>query len=72
MESGYCDSNAPNPPCTGTTPADGEIMYARSRHHTGLNIALCDGSVRFVNNNIAIAIWQALGTSRGNDTVGDY
>jgi prepilin-type processing-associated H-X9-DG protein len=72
MEAGYCDPGAPNPPCQGTTPADGEIMYARSRHTGGVQIALCDGSVRFVDNNIALATWQALGTSRGNDLVGDY
>jgi prepilin-type N-terminal cleavage/methylation domain-containing protein/prepilin-type processing-associated H-X9-DG protein len=72
MESGYCDPATPNPPCAATAPADGEIMYARSRHAGGLHIALCDGSVRFVNDTITLATWQALGTSRGNETIGDY
>jgi prepilin-type N-terminal cleavage/methylation domain-containing protein/prepilin-type processing-associated H-X9-DG protein len=72
MEAGYCDPADPNPPCTSTSPADGEIMYARSRHPGGLHVALCDGSVRFVNNNVTLAVWQALGTASGNDTVGDF
>jgi hypothetical protein len=33
---------------------------------------LCDGSTRFVNNTIAWAVWQALGTSKGGEAVGDY
>jgi prepilin-type N-terminal cleavage/methylation domain-containing protein/prepilin-type processing-associated H-X9-DG protein len=72
MEGGYCDPATPNPPCTATTPADGEIMYARSRHVGGLNIAMCDGTVRFVTNSVSMGVWQALGTASGNETVGDY
>jgi prepilin-type N-terminal cleavage/methylation domain-containing protein/prepilin-type processing-associated H-X9-DG protein len=46
---------------------------ARSRHTGGVNVALCDGSVRFVSNSIAWATWQALGTSRGGEVIqGDY
>jgi prepilin-type N-terminal cleavage/methylation domain-containing protein/prepilin-type processing-associated H-X9-DG protein len=45
---------------------------ARSRHTGGVNVALCDGSVRFVSNSIAWDTWQALGTSRGGEVVGDY
>jgi prepilin-type N-terminal cleavage/methylation domain-containing protein/prepilin-type processing-associated H-X9-DG protein len=72
MESGYCDPGVPNPPCTATTPADGEIMYARSRHLGGVNGALADGSVRFISDTIAMSTWQALGTAQGNDEVGDF
>ncbi len=72
MESGYCQSGGLNPPCTSSSPADGEIMFARSRHPGGLNIALCDGTVRFVNNSISMATWQALGTAAANDVGGDY
>ena len=72
MEAGYCDPGAPNPPCAGTVPADGEIMFARSRHIGGVNVALCDGTVRFVNNSVTMSVWQALGTAKGNDVVGDF
>lgn len=47
-------------------------MYARSQHANGVHIALCDGSARFVNNNVTLATWQALGTSRGADQIGDF
>ncbi len=72
MEGGYCDAGAPNPPCNGTGPADGEIMFSRSRHINGVNVALADGSVRFVSNSVTRATWQALGTAEANDPVGHY
>ncbi|QDT57438.1 hypothetical protein Pan44_55070 [Caulifigura coniformis] len=42
---------------------------AWSRHAGGVNVALCDGSARFVSNAISLASWQALGTRNGNDHV---
>jgi hypothetical protein len=30
---------------------------------------MCDGSVRFVSNNIALATWQALGSPAGGEVV---
>ena len=71
MEAGYCDPGIPNPPCTGTIPADGEIMFARSRHIGGVQVAMCDGTARFVDNTISMATWQALGTAMDNDMPGD-
>ena len=35
-------------------------MGARSRHPGGVNASLCDGSTRFVTNNINLATWVAL------------
>ncbi len=43
------------------------IMSARSRHGGGVNVVFCDGSTRFVSDTIALAIWQALSTRRGNE-----
>jgi prepilin-type N-terminal cleavage/methylation domain-containing protein/prepilin-type processing-associated H-X9-DG protein len=48
------------------------VFTARSRHTGGVNVALCDGSTRFVTDSIAWATWQALGTSRAGDIVGDF
>jgi prepilin-type processing-associated H-X9-DG protein len=48
------------------------VFTARSRHTGGVNVVLCDGSTRFVTNDISWATWQALGTSKGRDLVGDY
>ncbi|MFO0866025.1 MAG: DUF1559 domain-containing protein [Gemmataceae bacterium] len=49
-----------------------QTMTARSRHTGGVNLGLGDGSVRFVANNVTIATWNALGTSRNNDQLGDF
>jgi prepilin-type processing-associated H-X9-DG protein len=42
---------------------------ARSRHPSGVNAALCDGSVRFFRNSIALATWSALGSMAGGEVV---
>lgn len=42
---------------------------ARSRHAGGVNAALCDGSVRFVRNQIALDVWKAMGSMAGGETV---
>jgi prepilin-type N-terminal cleavage/methylation domain-containing protein/prepilin-type processing-associated H-X9-DG protein len=41
---------------------------ARSRHPAGVNVAMCDGSVRFVTNSIALTEWGDLGTMAGGET----
>jgi prepilin-type N-terminal cleavage/methylation domain-containing protein/prepilin-type processing-associated H-X9-DG protein len=40
---------------------------ARSRHPGGVHAALCDGSVRFMSDSVALAIWQAMGTMNGRE-----
>jgi prepilin-type N-terminal cleavage/methylation domain-containing protein/prepilin-type processing-associated H-X9-DG protein len=45
---------------------------ARSRHTNGVNVALCDGSIRFVNNAIDINTWHSLGTMNGGEVLADY
>lgn len=42
---------------------------ARSRHRGGVNVALCDGSGRFVTNNVSLNIWRAVSTADGRDLV---
>lgn len=44
---------------------------ARSRHAGGVNALLCDSSVHFFAENIALAVWQALGTMDGEEVGGD-
>src|SRR5207237_1255946 len=44
---------------------------ARSRHPGGVNASLCDGSLRFVADNINLTSWRALGTMDGGETVSD-
>jgi prepilin-type processing-associated H-X9-DG protein len=61
-----------NADCVSRPSPNWNVFTARSRHTGGVNVALCDGTARFVNDSIAWATWQALGTSRGNEVVGDF
>jgi prepilin-type N-terminal cleavage/methylation domain-containing protein/prepilin-type processing-associated H-X9-DG protein len=45
---------------------------ANSGHPGGVNMALCDGSVRFVSNSIDLFTWRALGSISGGEVLGDY
>ncbi|MBP3955311.1 DUF1559 domain-containing protein [Gemmata sp. G18] len=42
---------------------------ARSTHTNGVNLAMCDGSVRFVNNSIQIATWRGMGSMAGSEVL---
>jgi prepilin-type N-terminal cleavage/methylation domain-containing protein/prepilin-type processing-associated H-X9-DG protein len=74
---GYCDPSDKLIPCdplsAGLTAAAAPDAYlgARSRHSGGVNASFCDGSVRFVSNNIDLATWVALSSIAAGDLVGD-
>jgi prepilin-type processing-associated H-X9-DG protein len=38
------------------------MAYARSRHSGGVNVALGDASVRFINQSITPATWLYMGS----------
>jgi prepilin-type N-terminal cleavage/methylation domain-containing protein/prepilin-type processing-associated H-X9-DG protein len=40
-----------------------------SRHAAGVNMLLCDGSVKFIKSTINLSTWWAIGTKAGNETV---
>lgn len=40
---------------------------ARSRHAGGVHAAMCDASTQFINENIDLTVYWALGSSQGND-----
>lgn len=42
---------------------------ARSYHPGGVNLALLDGSVRFVTDNIDLGVWKAMSTCEGRELV---
>ena len=64
----YCiPASRLNPPCKAPTSAEPSNIAARSRHPNGVMSSLCDGSVRFFSNNVALDPWRAWGTSRGGD-----
>lgn len=64
-----CVNDGNNPPCIGpSTPTIPSAFSARSRHpQRGVNVAMCDGSIHFVSNDIGIDVWQALSTTKGNE-----
>ena len=45
---------------------------ARSWHPGGVHVGLCDGSVRFVSNNIFQATWRGLGSRAGKELLGEF
>ena len=60
-----------NLPCVDNGGA-WNILAARSRHTGGVQVAMCDGSVRFIQQSIAIDIWRALSTINGGEPIGDF
>lgn len=67
-----CDGNIPNtsPLFCDDQDVDGPDTWAaaRSYHTGGVNAALCDGSVRFISNNINNDLYRALGTAANRDS----
>ena len=65
----------PRVACTGAFTAYNNramIYSARSQHIGGAHVALADGTVRFVSENISLTIWQGLSTHKGGETLGDF
>jgi prepilin-type N-terminal cleavage/methylation domain-containing protein/prepilin-type processing-associated H-X9-DG protein len=44
---------------------------ANSAHTGGVNVAMADGSVRFVSNTISLATWRAIGSRDGGEILGN-
>ena len=73
--SGYDHGLTPNsrtPDCAVVSPMRALWVAARSRHPGGVNVLLCDGSVRFVGATIDAATWHALGSRNGGEVLGEY
>jgi prepilin-type N-terminal cleavage/methylation domain-containing protein/prepilin-type processing-associated H-X9-DG protein len=70
MTGGGCGANAATPPYPCTTNTTGTLprmQLARSRHPSGVNVSMCDGSVRFASNSVSLATWRALGSAQGGE-----
>jgi hypothetical protein len=76
---GYSHALAPNTPSCMNGSASGDatdlalqwdeaIVAAASQHPGGVNLALCDGVVRFVSDSIDVSVWGNTGTRSGNET----
>jgi prepilin-type N-terminal cleavage/methylation domain-containing protein/prepilin-type processing-associated H-X9-DG protein len=75
----YYPPNAALPDCFSYLPSGPpDQLYtaiawrtARSWHTGGVNLALADGSVRFVSNNIQLTTWRSLATRAGGEVLSD-
>ncbi|MBW3543080.1 MAG: DUF1559 domain-containing protein [Planctomycetes bacterium] len=48
------------------------LTAARSMHAGGVHVALCDGSARFISENLNLGIWRGLATRCGGELLGEY
>jgi hypothetical protein len=59
-------------PCTSLINYNYTKNFARSYHIGGVQAGMGDGSVRFISSSIDRALFQALGTRQGMETVGEF
>jgi len=67
--------SAPNgAPCSGSTSNSSPNRYnfLRSYHTGGVQVALCDGSVKFVSNNIDLQTWRKAGIAADGQVMGEF
>ena len=68
----YTHTMAPNnqaADCIRSVGLNKGHLAARSYHTGGVNVVLGDGSVSFVRDSVDFAVWQAIGTRAGGETV---
>jgi hypothetical protein len=59
-------------PCVQSgSPYVAMAAAARSYHTGGVIASMGDGSVRFVSNNIPLAVWRAMGSRGGGETISE-
>jgi prepilin-type processing-associated H-X9-DG protein len=56
---------------TNNSNSDGATS-ASSYHPGGVNLAMCDGSVRFVRETVSSPIWHLVGGRRDGQSPGDF
>ena len=67
----YSSPAPPNDPACAFPQNGTQNMPASSAHTGGVNVTLCDGSVRFVTSSISITTWRVLATRNGGDVLGN-
>ena len=68
----YLHTNVPNRRSCGFFTIGRATMPPSSRHTGGVNVLLCDGSVRFVSENLDLAVWRGLGTRNEGEVIGEW
>ena len=67
----YMHVDVPNRRSCGFYPTKA-TMPATSRHPGGVNMTLCDGSVRFVAETVELQLWRSVGARQDGNVIGDY
>jgi hypothetical protein len=67
----FLPPNAKQPDCHNRSH-NFALTSARSNHTGGVQTTLCDGSVRFVNEGVELAVWRGLATRRGGEVLGEF
>ncbi|MBP85385.1 MAG: prepilin-type cleavage/methylation domain-containing protein [Planctomycetaceae bacterium] len=71
MYNHYFGPNSETPDCNNGFH-NYALTAARSLHPGGVQLALCDGSVRFVSETVDLTLWRALGSRAGGEVIGEY
>jgi prepilin-type N-terminal cleavage/methylation domain-containing protein/prepilin-type processing-associated H-X9-DG protein len=67
----YLHVDTPNRRSCGFYPTKA-TMPPSSNHTGGVNLSLCDGSVRFVSEGIDRVTWRAIGSRNGGEVIGEF
>ncbi|MEP3480024.1 MAG: DUF1559 domain-containing protein [Fuerstiella sp.] len=57
---------------TDTWDGNYSLMTASSRHTGGAQFVLCDGSVRFISENVDTLTYRSLGSAAGGEVIGEF
>lgn len=68
----YLHTNVPNSRSCGFFTINRATMPPSSRHVGGVQLLLCDGSARFVSDNIDLGTWRAVGTRDRGEVIGEF
>ncbi|MEI6687286.1 MAG: DUF1559 domain-containing protein [Planctomycetota bacterium] len=55
------------PGCTLISDIFQQVFVSRSKHSGGVSSSMCDGSIRFITNNIDPTVWRSISSSRGGE-----
>lgn len=67
----YYQPNSPTWDC-GVSGNQRGLWSARSGHPGGVQLLLCDGSVRFVRQDLQLPVWRALSTRGGGEVGSEF
>lgn len=64
--------NVPRSPCRSGAVVGERIVFARSYHPGGVNVAMADASVRFISETINLTTFRGLSTRAGGEVLGEF